>query len=62
MILPTQHCYQCYQAQIAVHEGTPPESQRLVVAGATMQEISGMLNFLQFCGLTKHGTRRTITD
>ncbi|CAE7482712.1 LEUA [Symbiodinium sp. CCMP2456] len=25
------------KAQIALHEGTPPESQRLVVAGATMQ-------------------------
>ena len=39
-MLQTQHCY---QAQIAVHEGTPPESQRLVVAGATMQEILAML-------------------
>eukprot|EP00439_Symbiodinium_sp_Y106_P070211 s1028_g12.t1 len=33
------------KAQIAVHEGTPPESQRLVVAGATMQDERSLTSY-----------------
>ena len=57
-----------FQAQVEVHEGTPPESQRLVFRGATMQDriISIIILYInvlhQSLSITDHSSHRKSWD